>query len=434
LRRSSVTTIEDRRFVARIIFLQMLHQTQSHPTGRRAFLKLSGAALIVPVVAPFAAKAQTAFAAWRDAFRSRALARGVSEATYMRVMGSLKPDTSVYAEIRSQPEFSEALWQYINRRVSDWRIITGKARAKEHAPLLARLENDFGVDRHIMLALWAVESSYGEVIDNPKYMRPVMPALAALAWGEPRRRAYWEAELLNALVIIERGWAEPKEMIGSWAGAMGHTQWMPEVWLHVGLDYNRDGHISPYGPPDDSLAGTAKFLVERGKYRRGEAWGCEVRLPHGGMTDHGPRSYAAWHELGVVRVDGAAFSHPDARAKLSVPVQGGPAFLLGGNFSAVTSYDPAFSYGLAVAHLADRIRGDGPFVQPFPGSERGLALAEVQELQRRLTAHGFNTDGSDGRVGRDTQRAVRDFQRKVGISPADGYAGLKVLARLRENS
>ena len=224
---------------------------KSHPIGRRTLLKLSGAAAIMPVMAPWVAQAQTAstaFAGWRDAFRSRALARGVSEATYMRVMGSIKPDTTVYAEIRSQPEFSEALWQYINRRVSDWRIITGKARAKEHAPLLTRLENDFGVDRHIMLALWAVESSYGEVIDNPKYMRPVMPALAALAWGEPRRRTYWEAELLNALVIIERGWAEPKEMIGSWAGAMGHTQWMPEVWLHVGLDYNRDGRISPFGP------------------------------------------------------------------------------------------------------------------------------------------------------------------------------------------
>jgi membrane-bound lytic murein transglycosylase B len=134
----------------------------------------------------------------------------------------------------------------------------------------------------------------------------------------------------------------------------------------------------------------------------------------------------------VVRADGAALARPDDRAKLSVPVEGGPAFLIGQNFSAVMSYNPAFSYALAVVHLADRIRGDGPFVHPFPGSERLMTLDEVQELQRRLTALGFNTDGSDGRVGRDTQRAVRDFQRKVGISPADGYAGLKVLARLRQ--
>ena len=421
----------------------IIRHRNSCRNGRRAFLKRAGAALAAPfapfalVAAPSQAGAKSAsmsFAAWRDAFRPRALARGVSAATYARVMGPIAPDTSVYGEIRSQPEFNEVLWQYINRRVSDWRIITGKARAKEQAPLLARLESDYGVDRFLMLALWGVESSYGEVIDNPKYMRPVIPALAALAWGEPRRRSYWEAELLNALVIIERGWAEPKEMIGSWAGAMGHSQWMPEVWLHVGVDYNHDGRISPYGPPDDALAGTARFLVERGKYRRGEAWGCEVRLPHAGKTDRRPRSYAEWHERGVIRADGAAFPRPDDRAKLAVPVEYGPAFLTGQNFSAVTSYNPAFSYGLAVVHLADRIRGGGPFVQPFPGSERALSLAEVQELQRRLTALGFNTDGSDGRVGRDTQRAVRDFQRKVGISPADGYAGLKVLAQLRQSA
>jgi lytic murein transglycosylase len=388
-------------------------------------------------VIPFDVRAQTAsgsFEAWRDAFRQRAAARGVSEATYGRVMGAIKPDTSVYAQIRSQPEFNEALWQYINRRVSDWRIITGKARAKEYAPLLARIESEYGVDRFTMLALWGIESSYGEVIDNPKYMRPVIPALAALAWGEPRRRSYWEAELLNALVIIERGWGEPKEMIGSWAGAMGHTQWMPEVWLHMGVDFDRNGRISPYGAPDDALAGTARFLIDRGKYRRGEAWGCEVTLPERHGSDHEHRTYAAWRERGVARADGAAFARTDDKAKLSVPADGGPAFLIGQNFSAVMSYNPAFSYALAVVHLADRIRGDGPFVHPFPGSERLMTLAEVQELQVRLTKLGFDTDGSDGRVGRDTQRAVRDFQKKVGMAPVDGYAGLKVLARLRQAS
>jgi membrane-bound lytic murein transglycosylase B len=402
-------------------------------TSRRAFLLGAGAG----IVAPLPVRGQTAsatFDAWRGAFRARALARGVSEATYARVMGPIKPDTGVYAQIRSQPEFNEALWQYVNRRVSDWRIITGKARAREYAPLLARIEADYGVDRFLMLALWGVESSYGEVIDNPKYMRPVIPALAALAWGEPRRRSYWEAELLNALVIIERGWSEPKEMIGSWAGAMGHTQWMPEVWLHMGVDYDRNGRISPYGTPDDALAGTARFLIERGRYRRGEAWGCEVRLPQGFGADRGMRSYAAWRELGVARADGAGFARPDDKVKLNVPVEGGPAFLLGQNFSAVTSYNPAFSYGLAVVHLGDRVRGEGAFMQAFPGSERGLSLAEVQELQRRLTGLGFDTDGTDGRVGRDTQRAVRDFQRKFGMAPADGYAGLKVLARLRQSS
>ena len=405
--------------------------------SRRAFLMRALIGASVAAAIPFdvgARSANRSFEAWREAFRARAAARGVSAATYARVMGSIKPDTSVYAEIRSQPEFNEALWQYINRRVSDWRIITGEARAKDYAPLLARIEKEYGVDRFTMLAVWGIESSYGEVIDNHKYMRPVIPALAALAWGEPRRRSYWEAELLNALVIIERGWAEPKEMIGSWAGAMGHTQWMPEVWLHMGVDFDHNDRISPYGAPDDALAGTARFLVERGKYRRGEAWGCEVTLPNRHGRDHAHRTYAAWRERGIARADGAAFARPDNRAKLTVPVEGGPAFLIGQNFSAVMSYNPAFSYALAVVHLADRIRGDGPFAHPFPDSERLMTLAEVQELQQRLTTLGFNTDGTDGRVGRDTQRAVRGFQTKVGLAPADGYAGLKVLARLRQGS
>src|SRR5689334_23355675 len=204
-----------------------------------------------------------AFARWVANFRPRALDRGISEQTYDRVMANVTPDTSVYAQFNSQPEVTELLWQYINRRCSEWRVITGQERAKQYAGLLARVEKDYGVDRYILLGLWGMESSFGDVMTNPKYMRPVIPALAALAWGEPRRRKYWEAELLNALAIVDRGWAKPEEMVGSWAGAMGHTQWMPEVWLHMGVDYDRDGRASPFGKPDDALAGTAHYLVER---------------------------------------------------------------------------------------------------------------------------------------------------------------------------
>ena len=148
--------------------------------------------------------AATGFAAWVDSFRPRAIKRGISEATYDRVMKAVTPDTSVYELQRAQPEFTEQMWQYINRRCSEWRVNTGKERAKEHETLLKRIEHDYGVDRYVMLGLWGMESSFGDVIDNPKYMRPVIPALAALAYGEPRRRRYWEAELLNALTIVDR--------------------------------------------------------------------------------------------------------------------------------------------------------------------------------------------------------------------------------------
>jgi len=397
--------------------------------GRRRFLGAAlGAAAVI--ACPHSADAAS-FSQWVESFRPRARGRGISDATYSRVMSAIRPDTSVYALDRSQPEFKEEVWQYLNRRVSDWRIHTGKERAKEYAALLARVEREYAVDRYIMLGLWGMESAYGDVVVNLKLMRPVMPALAALAWGERRRRRYWEQELLNALVIIERGWAKPDEMIGSWAGAMGHTQWMPEVWLHMGVDFNGDGRISPYGRPDDALAGTARYILERGKYKRGVEWGCEVRLPSKVGAGRA-RSFAAWKQAGLVRADGEPFAHPDEPARLWRPVPGGPVFLLTRNFSAIRSYNPSNDYTLAIAHLADRIRGAGPFVQQFPGGERAPTLAEVQEIQRRLTALGFDTHGADGRVGNDTMVAVRAFQRKAGLAPADGYPGLKVLAKLRQ--
>ena len=323
--------------------------------SRRHILSAAAAAAALGLPPRLAAQpASPSFAHWVQTFRPRALARGVSAATYDRVMGTLQPDTSVYALDRAQPEFTEKVWQYLNRRVSDWRITVGQQRAREHAPLLERIERDYGVDRYMMLGLWGMESAYGDVVDNPKHMRPVLPALAALAWGEPRRRVYWEQELLNALVIVERGWGTPKEMIGSWAGAMGHTQWMPEVWLSMGVDFDRDGRVSPFGAPDDALAGTARYIAERGKYRRGEGWGYEVRVPAGiGPNSADMSALSSWASRGVARADGKPFPQPQQRAKLWQPATGGPSFLLTQNFNAVRSYNPANTYALAIVHLGE---------------------------------------------------------------------------------
>jgi len=260
---------------------------------RRALLRtgLGAAALLA---SPLAAHGATApgFDQWRNNFRSRALAKGVTEATWNRAMGRVEPDMSVFEQIGNQPEFTEQIWQYINRRVSDWRIIHGKVALKRNAALFDRIEKDFGVERGTLLALWGVESAYGDPLVQQSHMRPVFPSLAALAWNEPRRKAYWEQELINALHIVDRGWSTPEEMRGSWAGAMGHTQWMPEVWLNVGIDYDGDGKISPFGKPDDALGSTAKYLVNRGNYQRGEHWGYEVRGANGGSGKK--RTYAAW--------------------------------------------------------------------------------------------------------------------------------------------
>lgn len=403
--------------------------SRNHPT-RRGLLRVGlGAAALLASGAASRAAAPPGFEQWRENFHSKALAKGISEATWARAMGHVEPDMSVFKQIARQPEFNEQIWQYINRRVSDWRIIHGKEALKKNEALFARIEKDFGVERGTLLALWGVESAYGDPLVQQNHMTPVFPSLAALAWNEPRRRAYWETELINALRIVDRGWSTPEEMRGSWAGAMGHTQWMPEVWLNVGFDYDGDGKVSPFGRPDDALGSSAKFLVNRGRYHRGEHWGYEVRASG---AAGGSRSYAAWASAGVTRADGQPFPQPNASAQLWIPVPGGPAFLLGPNFNAVKSYNPSMNYALAICHLGDRILGAPPFIQPFPGSERALTLAEVQEMQTRLTKAGFDTGGTDGRVGNDTMKAIRDFQTKAGLTPADGYGGLKVLARLRQ--
>src|SRR5262249_1408147 len=264
------------------------------PLSRRACLSMLAAAMATWSATARAQASKSAFDQWVAAFRARARARGISDATYTRVMANVNPDTRVLDLNREQPEFNEQLWQYLNRRVSDYHMTTGKAKANEYASQLPRLEKDYGVDRFILLAIWGIESAFGDPDVQKNHMRPVIPALAALAWGEPRRRAYWEQELLNALIIIDRGWSTPDEMRGSWAGAMGHTQWMPEVWLNSGVDYDGDGRVSPFGRPDDAIAGTAHYLVERGQYRRDEHWGYEVSGARG--ADGAWRTYEAWQK------------------------------------------------------------------------------------------------------------------------------------------
>ncbi len=380
--------------------------------------------------------ASAEFAEWVGTFRSRALAKGISGATYDRVMRATVPDTTVYKSDKSQPEVQEPIWRYVDRRTGEYNVETGKKRVREYSALFDRIEEKYGVDRHLLCALWGLESSYGDLVIAPKYMRRVIPCLAALAWGEPRRRSYWEAELLNALVIVDRGWAQPDDMIGSWAGAMGHTQWMPEVWLNMGVDFDGDGRINPFGKPDDALAGTARYMVERGKYRRGEPWGQEVALPakfDAGLADGKvQRTITQWAALGVRRSDGKAFLRPDMVARIWLPAGiNGPALALGTNFYSVRSYNPSMKYALAICHLSDKIRGQGGFIHPWPVEERALSLSETQELQERLTALGFDTGGSDGRFGEKTQGAIQSWQKSIGMQPADGYPSDKVLARLR---
>lgn len=402
--------------------------------SRRRMLTGAGSLLLAGAVwqSAFSQQATLDFGPWVDSFRTRAAQRGISMQTYNTVMYSLTPNMKVFEFDKSQPETVQPIWRYLEQRVTEWKINTGRIRLQEHLPVFARIEEVYGVDRHHICALWGMESAYGTVLEK----QHVVDSLATLAWGDARRRPYWEQELLNALVIIDRGWSSPQEMIGSWAGAMGHTQWMPEVWLNMGVDFVGDGKITPFGRPDDALAGTSRYLVERGKYRRGETWGYEVRLPQGfdaSLADmKTPRPIAQWRSLGVIRATGDAFPRPSDMARLAIPAGiNGPAFLFLPNLAAIRSYNPSTKYALSIGLLADRIRGGKDLVQPWPVDERQLTLAEAQELQTRLTQLGFDTGGTDGRIGDKTQAALQAWQASVGVQPADGFPTNKALQLLR---
>jgi lytic murein transglycosylase len=399
---------------------------------------IAGAA--AAIVGGTAARAQNgpSFSRWIESFRSRAHARGISDETYDRVTRGLQPDPEVLELQGRQAEFTESIWQYLNRRVSEWRITRGRELAEQHRDLLARIESRYGVDRFAVLSVWGNESSYGAIFENPRMMRSVPRSLATLAWGEARRRAYWEQEFLNALVIVQRGWATPEQMMGSWAGAMGHTQFMPEAWLNAAVDFNGDGRRNLFEIPD-ALASTASFLKTRGRWRTGQPWGYEVKASDSfveSLADNRTvRSLAAWRRLGLTRADGRPLPAEDLEGRVRFPLgTSGPGFVLFQNFRAFLAYNPSFNYALAVGHLADRVRGEGPFVQTWPGQERPLSTEELAEMQRILTRIGHDTGGTDGRVGDMTRRAVRAFQQGAGMAPADGWPSESVLRRLRAAS
>ena len=376
------------------------------------------------------------FQNWVDRFMPRATARGIPQNLYLQVMRPIAPDMSVIKADKEQPEIKEETWAYLNRRVSDWRVRTGRERYNANIALFDRIEKTYGVDPVIVAAVWGMESSYGELVDNPKYMKPVLVSLSTLAWGEPRRRKYWEQELLNALVIVTRGWAKPEEMTGSWAGAMGHTQWMPEVWINIGHDFNNDGRVSPFGTPDDALASTARYLRNRGNYVSGLPWGYEVKaLPQFNFKladNRKARTLNEWQQLGLMRADNKPFDNGSVPARVTFPAgPHGPGFALTQNFNAVMSYNPSFKYALAVCLLADRLKGSTGLITPWPGAERQLTLEEMIELQQRLTALGFSTEGADGRVGLTTIKAISAYQKSRSLK-VDGNADESVLIALRK--
>lgn len=367
--------------------------------------------------------------AWVKDFRGRALAQGISAATFDRAMTGVHFLPDVVSRDRKQDEFTKTIWNYLDKAVSDDRIAAGQKAARTYADLLQTLEARYGVDRHVVLAIWGLESAYGAVRGDV----PTLDALATLAY-DTRRAAFFEAELLAALTILQSGVVAPDAMMGSWAGAMGHTQFMPSSYLAYAVSERGQGKPDIWSDdPADALASTAAYLARFG-WQKGGRWGDEIALPAGfdyGLAgDRTQKPLSVWSAMGVKHPDGSDLAQQGWAALLLPAGARGPAFLVYDNFAAIEAYNKADSYVIAVGHLADRIAGGAPFQAPWPRDLRALSLPERIQLQSLLLEQGVYSGTPDGKVGPLTIGAVKAFQRKNGMIP-DGYPSLEVLDRLR---
>jgi lytic murein transglycosylase len=331
--------------------------------------------------------------------------------------------------VDAQPEFTKAFWDYVDLLVTDERIARGRELLQQHAAAFEAVERAYGVDRHIITAIWGIETKYGTVAGD----RPVIRSTATLACVG-RRQAYFKDEFLAALEILHRGDIRPEQLKGSWAGAFGLTQFMPTAFKRYAVDFDGDGRRDVVGSVPDVIASTANHLKKAG-WVAGQTWGYEVVLPQGFnfmSADPARRlTMLEWARLGVARASREPFPRPGDKAWLFVPAGArGPSFLMLENFRAIMKYNPAEAYALAIGHLADRLRGGGPIMQAWPRDERVLTRAERLELQQHLNRHGFDVGEPNGRFGNKTRVAVRDFQAKSGLVP-DGFASAAVLERLR---
>ena len=366
---------------------------------------------------------------WIAGFRGRALAQGISVATFDTAMTGLEYMPDVVKKDRNQNEFTKTIWDYLDTAVSDDRIASGKAALAKHADLLARIETAYAVDKEVVVAIWGLESAYGAVRGDTSTLQ----ALATLAY-DGRRAAFFEGELIAALRILQSGDVTAAKMKGSWAGAMGHTQFMPTSYLSLAVDFTGDGKRNIWSDdPSDALASTAAYLASFG-WQKGALWGIEVTLPTGfdyGLTgERVKKPVADWQALGIRTAASADLPDHGAGSILLPGGARGAAFLIYANFQVIEKYNTADAYVIAVGHLADRIKG-GPAIQAtWPREYRALSFAERVEMQQRLLAAGFPPGGVDGKIGPLTIAAVKAFQIASGVVP-DGYPSLNILDRLR---
>lgn len=365
---------------------------------------------------------------WLKPFQDRALAAGVSSAT-LDSLQSAEYLPSVVHNDRHQNEFTKTIWDYLDKAVSDDRIAFGLKALKQHADILARIETTYGVDREVVAAIWGLESAYGQVRGDTNTLH----ALATLAY-DGRRGAFFEAELIAALKILQSGDISAAGLRGSWAGAMGHTQFMPSSWHAFAVDFTGDGKRDIWSDdPTDALASTAAYLAGKG-WVKGAPWGVEITLPpafdYDLTTERVKKPVAEWRAMGLRRQGGGDLPDHGLASVLLPGGHKGAAFLIFQNFHVIETYNTADAYVIAVGHLADRLKGGGPIVAAWPRDERALSFDERVALQKRLTAAGFDTGGVDAKMGPKTIAAIKGWQKAKGMVP-DGFPSLSVLTALQ---
>ena len=395
---------------------------------RSRSLLLVAAFSTLAVSAPVAAD-EVAFKSCVADLRGEAIRQGVREEVFDAQIADLAPDMAVLGFLDAQPEFVTPIWDYLAALVDEERVTDGTAMLSEWKTVLERVEAEYGIDRATVVAVWGVESNYGRNFGS----RPLLSSLSTLScFG--RRQAFFRGEFITTLKIVQEGHVAPERLTGSWAGAFGHTQFMPSTFMRLAVDFDGDGRRDLVDSVPDALASTANFLKRAG-WRSDLPWGFEVGLPAGmKVSDAGrknKRAVSEWVARGVKRLDGRPMPAAGTQAALLLPAgEAGPAFLITRNFDALYSYNAAESYGLAIAHLSDRLRGGRPFVTPWPTEDPGLSRAERRELQSLLISRGHDIGEVDGMIGARTRDALKLEQTRLGLEPS-GRAGQRALQALR---
>ena len=390
-------------------------------------LALAAAPAALQAATPPPAHDAAAYARCVDRLARQASAAGITAATFDTHVRPVTPDTTVLALLDYQPEFRTPIWDYLAGLVDEERVADGKAMLEEHAATLARVEEAYGVDPETVVAVWGVESDFGSTFGK----RPLLESLTTLSCMG-RRQDFFRGELMATLRILQDGDVRPEGLVGSWAGAFGHTQFMPSTYRRIAVDFDGDGRRDLVGSIPDALASTANYLKRSG-WRTGQPWGYEVRVPEGfstglaGRTNRHPVSY--WTSRGIRRVDGGSLPDYDRSALILPAGRGGPAWLVFRNFDAIYSYNAAESYAFAIALLSDRLRGrEGP-VASWPTDDPGLSRKQRREVQRLLIARGHDIGEVDGIIGSASREAIKREQARLGL-PADGRASQKLLRAL----